>query len=166
MADPQAFALPVVIERGEALATLQELLAEVPGASTTYAERHNNAHLPGSPATLLEADRLDHGVREVHGDPGRRACPHRRRPARVHRGAGGLRPEVQERHEEVTEAKPRQPFAFYWTREELQAALEFYLGERLAKLRRAIRRAEKRAAAAEAELAALRRELHSEGTSL
>jgi hypothetical protein len=63
----------------------------------------------------------------------------------------------------VTEAKPRQPFAFYWTREE---HLEFYLGERLAKLQRAIRRAEKRAAAAEAELAALRRELYSEGTSL
>jgi DNA mismatch repair ATPase MutS len=62
--------------------------------------------------------------------------------------------------------KPRQPFAVYWTREEHQAALESYIGERVAKLQRAIRRAEERATAAEEELVELRRELHSGGTGL
>jgi hypothetical protein len=60
----------------------------------------------------------------------------------------------------------RQPFAVYWTREAHQAALESYIGERVAKLQRAVRRAEERAAAAEEELVELRRELHFSGTSL
>ncbi len=67
MVDPQVFALPVAIEEGEAIATLQELLAAVPGSSTGYAERHNNPALTSSPYDLLAAVRADHGAREVHG---------------------------------------------------------------------------------------------------
>jgi len=67
MADPRVFDTPVAIEAGEAIATLQGLLADIPDASTTYAERHGNPHLgPHSPVTLLEAAELDFGVREVH----------------------------------------------------------------------------------------------------
>ena len=69
MADPQVFALPVEIERGEAIATLTELLEDVPDASLSYAQRHNNPQLPSSPAALLEAAGVDHGVREVYGTP-------------------------------------------------------------------------------------------------
>jgi outer membrane protein TolC len=58
------------------------------------------------------------------------------------------------------------PYRVFETEEDFQAAVEAYIGERVAKVRRAIRRAEKRAEAAEEELAALRRELHSGGTPL
>jgi chromosome segregation ATPase len=71
------------------------------------------------------------------------------------------------------DAREPEPYAIYWTREEHQAALESYIGERVAKLQRAIRRAEKRAAAAEEErdelqreVEELRRAVHSGGTSL
>jgi predicted nucleic acid-binding Zn-ribbon protein len=58
------------------------------------------------------------------------------------------------------------PYRIFETEEDFQAAIEAYIGERVAKLQRAIRRAEKRAVAAEEELVELRRELHSGGTSL
>jgi hypothetical protein len=66
MADPQVYNTPVAIEAGEAIATLQGLLADIPDASVTYAERHGNPILLHSPVTLLEAAKIDHGVREVH----------------------------------------------------------------------------------------------------
>jgi hypothetical protein len=56
-------------------------------------------------------------------------------------------------------------YRVFETEEDFRVAVESYIGERVAKLQRAIRRAEKRAAAAE-ELAELRRELHSGGTPL
>jgi hypothetical protein len=58
------------------------------------------------------------------------------------------------------------PYRVFETEEDFQTAVESYIGERVAKLQRAIRRAEKRAAAAEEELVELRRELHTGGTSL
>jgi predicted ribosome quality control (RQC) complex YloA/Tae2 family protein len=60
----------------------------------------------------------------------------------------------------------RQPFAVYWTREEHQAALESYIGERLAKLQRAIRRAERERDELREEVEELRRAVHSGGTRL
>jgi hypothetical protein len=62
--------------------------------------------------------------------------------------------------------EPRAPYRIFETEEDFQAAVEAYIGERVAKLQRAIRRAEKRAAAAEEELAALTREVHTGGTPL
>ena len=66
-----------------------------------------------------------------------------------------------------------QPYRVFETQEDFQRAVEAYIGERVAKLQRAIRRAEKRAEAAERERDALleevvelRRELHSGGTLL
>ena len=60
----------------------------------------------------------------------------------------------------------RPPYRIFQTEEDFQTAVEAYIGERVAKLQRAIRRAEKRAAAAEEEAAELRRELHTGGTPL
>jgi hypothetical protein len=58
------------------------------------------------------------------------------------------------------------PYRIFQTEGDFQAAVDAYIGERVAKLQRAIRRAEKRAAAAEEEAAELRRELHTGGTRL
>jgi hypothetical protein len=59
----------------------------------------------------------------------------------------------------------REPYAVYWTREEHQAALESYIGERLAKLQRALRRAESERDEMRREVEELRGELHT-GTPL
>jgi hypothetical protein len=67
VADPRAYDTPVEVERGEALALLGGLIEGVPDAQVTFAEAFGNPHLIGSPATLLEAARIDHGVRAEHG---------------------------------------------------------------------------------------------------
>jgi predicted RNase H-like nuclease (RuvC/YqgF family) len=59
-----------------------------------------------------------------------------------------------------------EPYAVYWTRQEQQRAFEAMLGERLAKLQRAIRRAERERDELRREVEELRRELHTGGTPL
>jgi hypothetical protein len=60
----------------------------------------------------------------------------------------------------------RQPFAVYWTRQEQQRAFEAMLGERLAKSRRALRRAERERDELQREVEELRRLIHTGGTRL
>ena len=67
MADPRAFDTIVGVHRDEALALLEGLLADVPEAQQSFAERHGNDYLPGSPATLAEASRNDFLIRQSHG---------------------------------------------------------------------------------------------------
>ncbi len=57
------------------------------------------------------------------------------------------------------------PYRVFQTEQEYQDHVDALIGEKLAKLRRAVRRAEKRAAELEEEVAELRKELHSGGTT-
>jgi hypothetical protein len=59
----------------------------------------------------------------------------------------------------------REPYAVYWTRQEQQRAFEAMLGERLAKLGRALRRAEAERDEMRREVEEVRGELHT-GTPL
>jgi hypothetical protein len=67
MADPRVFDTSVSVARDEAMAAILALLADVPDAQQTFAERYGNPNLLGSSATLLEAARDDHQVRDTHG---------------------------------------------------------------------------------------------------
>lgn len=67
MADPRAFDVPVAIAQEEALAAILGVVAGVPDAQQSFAERYDNPGLPGSPASLVEAARNDHMVRAEHG---------------------------------------------------------------------------------------------------
>jgi hypothetical protein len=68
MADPRMFDTPVTVAFEEALRDLGSLLAEVPEAARPFAETYQNPHLPGSPASLLEAVSVDPVVRGEHGE--------------------------------------------------------------------------------------------------
>jgi hypothetical protein len=68
MADPRLFDTPVAVALEEALRGLGSLLAEVPEAARPFAETYENPHLPGSPASLLEAVSVDAQVRGEHGE--------------------------------------------------------------------------------------------------
>jgi len=68
MADPRVFDNPVAIARGEAMAAILNLMADVPGARETFSERHGNPNLlHHSAASLVESARDDHQVRDTHG---------------------------------------------------------------------------------------------------
>ncbi len=68
MADPRVFDTPVGVARAEALDALIRLLADVPEAQETFAERYGNDYLRHhSSATLVVAARDDHQVRDTHG---------------------------------------------------------------------------------------------------
>ena len=67
MADPRVYDGPVAVAYEEALAKAVALLADVPGAETTFSERYGNPHLSGSPAALAEAASSDRAVRDEHG---------------------------------------------------------------------------------------------------
>ena len=67
MADPRAFDTPLAVAYEDALAALQGVLDEVPEAQESFALKHGNTYLHGSPATLVEAARVDHMVRAEHG---------------------------------------------------------------------------------------------------
>jgi hypothetical protein len=68
MADPRMFDTPVTVGFEEALRALGSLLADVPEAAKPFAETYENPHLPGSPASLLEAVSVDNQVRAEHGE--------------------------------------------------------------------------------------------------
>ena len=68
MADPRLFDTPVEVGYVEALQDLGSLLAGVPEAARPFAETYQNPHLPGSPASLLEAVSVDNQVRSEHGE--------------------------------------------------------------------------------------------------
>jgi len=68
MADPRMFDTPVTVGFEEALRDLGNLLADVPEAARPFAEIYQNPHLPGSPASLLEAVSVDPMVRGEHGE--------------------------------------------------------------------------------------------------
>ena len=68
MADPRMFDTPVTVGFEEALRDLGSLLADVPEAARPFAETYENPHLPGSPASLLEAVSVDNQVRAEHGE--------------------------------------------------------------------------------------------------
>jgi hypothetical protein len=68
MADPRMFDTPVTVGFEEALRDLRKVLAEVPEAARPFAETYENPHLPGSPASLLEAVSVDPVVRGEHGE--------------------------------------------------------------------------------------------------
>ena len=68
MADPRMFDTPVTVGFEEALRDLGSLLAGVPEAARPFAETYQNPHLPGSPASLLEAVSVDNQVRGEHGE--------------------------------------------------------------------------------------------------
>lgn len=67
MADPRLFDGPVAVAQDDALDKLLALLADTPDAQRSFAEAYGNPHLEGSPASLVEAARHDHQVREAHG---------------------------------------------------------------------------------------------------
>ncbi len=67
MADPRMFDTAVAVAQDEALAAINQLLADNPEAQQPFAERYGNPNLPGSSATLVEAAANDHQVRAVHG---------------------------------------------------------------------------------------------------
>jgi hypothetical protein len=68
MADPRVFDTPVGVARAEALDALIRLLADVPEAQETFAERYGNDYLRHhSSATLVVAARDDRLVRAEHG---------------------------------------------------------------------------------------------------
>jgi uncharacterized protein YydD (DUF2326 family) len=58
------------------------------------------------------------------------------------------------------------PYRVFETEEEFQTAVESYIGERLAKLRRALRRAERERDELQREVEELRRLIHTGGTRL
>jgi len=62
------FDTPVTVGFEEALRDLGNLLADVPEAARPFAETYQNPHLPGSPASLLEAVSVDPMVRGEHGE--------------------------------------------------------------------------------------------------
>jgi hypothetical protein len=68
VADPRLFDAPVTVGFEEALRDLGSLLADVPQAARPFAETYQNPHLPGSPASLLEAVSVDNQVRGEHGE--------------------------------------------------------------------------------------------------
>ena len=68
MADPRMFDTPVAVGFEEALGKLAALVDGVPAATTPFAEKYGNPHLPGSAATLLEAAANDKQVRAEHGE--------------------------------------------------------------------------------------------------
>jgi hypothetical protein len=68
VADPRLFDAPVTVGFEEALRDLGSLLADVPEAARPFAETYQNPHLPGSPASLLEAVSVDPMVRGEHGE--------------------------------------------------------------------------------------------------
>ena len=67
MADPRMFDTAVAVAQDEALAAINQLLADNPEAQQPFAERYGNPNLPGSSATLVEAAANDHLVRAAHG---------------------------------------------------------------------------------------------------
>jgi hypothetical protein len=67
MADPRVFDVPVHVAQEAALAALAGILAGIPEAQQSFAEKHGNPHLEGSPASLVEVVAHDHQVREEHG---------------------------------------------------------------------------------------------------
>ncbi len=67
MADPRVFDTAVAVAQDEALAAINQLLADNPEAQQPFAERYGNPNLPGSSATLVEAAANDHQVRAAHG---------------------------------------------------------------------------------------------------
>jgi hypothetical protein len=62
------FDTPVTVGFEEGLRDLGVLLADVPEAQRPFAETYQNPHLPGSPASLLEAVSVDPVVRGEHGE--------------------------------------------------------------------------------------------------
>jgi hypothetical protein len=58
------------------------------------------------------------------------------------------------------------PYRVYWTRQEFEEAMLHFVGERVARARRAQLKAEKRAEELEAEVEELRRQFHTGGTQL
>lgn len=67
MADPRVFDTPLAVAHEDAWAAIQGVLARVPDAQESFAQRHGNTNLHGSPASLVEAARVDHLVRAEHG---------------------------------------------------------------------------------------------------
>ena len=67
MADPRVFNDPVAVAQEEALDKVVALLAGVPEAQATFAEKYGNPRLAGSPASLVEAASDDRMVRDAHG---------------------------------------------------------------------------------------------------
>ncbi len=67
MADVRVFDTPLAVAYEDAMAALQGVLAGVPDAQETFSQKHGNTYLHGSPASLLEAARVDHMVRAEHG---------------------------------------------------------------------------------------------------
>ena len=67
MADPRVFNDPVAVAFDEALEQVSRLLECIPEAREAFSKRYGNPALFGSLASLVEAARNDHQVRDVHG---------------------------------------------------------------------------------------------------